>query len=245
MKTLIHAHRGTPELCPENTLEGFAAAMEMEADCIELDVHLSKDGHIIVAHDARLERVSNGTGYINEHTLEALRSLNFNQSHPEMAGSMHAPTLAEVFQLVQDSEIIVNIDLKTTERHYPELPEKLIALVQEYAMQKRVLYSSFNHHSLVQLKKHNQSAKIGLLYQVGLVDPWVYAKYIDADAIHPHYSVIVAHPETVAQCHEYGVAVTVWTVDNPKAIQLMLQYGVDGIITNKLDAAIKCRDSLK
>jgi len=243
MKTMIHAHRGASSLYPENTLEAFSVAVEQGADCIELDVHLTKDGHIVVAHDTRLERVSNGTGYINDHTLKELKSLDFSRLFP---GSpvCRIPLLSEVFSLVKPSGLMLNIELKTTERLYPELPEKLNAMTCDYGMEERVIYSSFNHYSLQALKKLNASAKIGLLYELAMVDPWVYANYVGADAIHPHYLVVAALPETVARCHENGVRVNVWTVDDPQAVKLMLKCGADGIITNKPDIAIACRNEV-
>ncbi len=254
MKTMIQAHRGASAYLPENTLEAFALACEQKADGIELDVHLTKDGEIVVAHDERLERVSNGTGYINDLTLEELKSLDFGKTLADKSAGKDSlerkpsqiyriPTLAEVYGLIQNTPLSVNIELKTTERLYPELPEKLIPLAREYSMEKRVLYSSFNHYSLQAIKQLDQSAKTGLLYQLGMVDPWVYANYVGAYAIHPHYFVIAALPETVTRCHENGIKVNVWTVDDPQAIDLMLKCGVDGIITNKPDAAISRRDN--
>jgi glycerophosphoryl diester phosphodiesterase len=209
-------------------------------------VHLSRDGEIVVAHDARLERVSNGTGYINDHTLEELKSLDFGvlSQDSQSQGSLvcRIPTLSEVFSLVKPSGLFVNIELKTTERLYPDLPAKLLALAREYSMDERVIYSSFNHYSLKQIKALDPKARIGLLYDLGMVDPWVYANYLGAYAIHPHYFVIAALPETVALCHEHGVKVNVWTVDDPDAVKLMLKCAVDGIITNRPDTAIKCRN---
>ena len=111
-------------------------------------------------------------------------------------------------------------------------------------MSERVIYSSFNHYSLQQMKKIAPSAKIGLLYELGMVDPWVYANYVGAHAIHPHYYVIMALPETVQRCHENGVQVNVWTVDDPEAVRQMLLCGVDGIITNRPDIAVKCRQEM-
>jgi glycerophosphoryl diester phosphodiesterase len=243
MKTMIHAHRGAQTFYPENTMEAFSAAIEQGCDCIELDVHLTRDGKIVVAHDAVLERVSNGNGYINDHTLEELKSLDFSKLFP---GSpvCRIPQLSEVLSLVKPSAIALNIELKTTERLYPDLPEKLIALTNEYGMSERVIYSSFNHYSLQHIKKIDPSAKIGLLYELAMVDPWVYANYLGADAIHPHYYVIAALPETVARCHENGVKVNVWTVDDPQAIKLMLKSEVDGIITNRPDIAVTCRNEI-
>jgi glycerophosphoryl diester phosphodiesterase len=247
MKTAIQAHRGASVLCPENTLEAFSLAVEHGADGIELDVHLSKDGEIVVAHDARLERVSNGTGYINDHMLEELKALNFGKSGTPGTSfscdhTYRIPLLSEVFSLIKPSALTVNIELKTTERLYPDLPEKLLALADEYAMNERIIYSSFNHYSLKQIKTLAPAAKIGLLYELGIVDPWVYAGYLGADAIHPHYFIIAALPETVERCHEHGVMVNVWTVDDPQSIKLMLKYGVDGIITNRPDIAAACRN---
>ena len=248
MKTLIQAHRGTPFFCPENSLEGFSLAVKQGADAIELDVHLSKDGEIIVAHDARLERVSDGAGYINDHTAEELKSLALLKPGSDAAAGDAAvcriPTLKEVFALIKPTALEMNIELKTTERLYPQLPEKLIALADEYGMADRIIYSSFNHYSLLQMKQLRPASRTGLLYELGMVDPWVYANYVHAYAIHPHYFVIAALPETVKRCHENGVKVNVWTVDDPQAIRQMMQCGVDGIITNRADIAARCRDEM-
>lgn len=244
MRTKIQAHRGASAYRPENTLEAFSLAIDQKADGIELDVHLTKDGHVVVAHDERLERVSNGSGLIHDHTLAALKLLNFNKLFPDQP-VCRIPTLEEVFALVQDAPVTVNIELKTTELLYPELPEKLVQLERQYAMSDRVLYSSFNHYSLLAVKKINPTAQIGLLYAMGIVDPWVYAKYVFASAIHPHYFIISALPETVARCHENGIMVNVWTVDDINAMRFMISCGVDAIITNKPDIAVACRDEMK
>ena len=243
MQTTIYAHRGVSACHPENTLEAFSAAVEQGADGIELDVHLTQDGEIVVAHDERLERVSDGTGYINDHTLEELKTLNFGKLFPN-GPVCRIPLLSEVFSLIKPSSLALNVELKTTERVYPELPEKLTALTREYAMEERVIYSSFNHYSLMQIKKIDPGAKIGLLYDLGVVDPWVYAKYLGADAIHPHYYIIAMLPETVARCHEHGIKVNVWTAEDDETIKLMFKCAVDGIITDKPDAAITYRDGL-
>ena len=256
METMIQAHRGASAYLPENTLEAFSLAIELKADAIELDVHLSKDGEIVVAHDERLERVSDGSGYINDHTLAELKSLDFGRQAreklllppprpvPECA-AYRMPTMAEVFALVKPSPLAINIELKTTERLYPELPEKLMAMVKDFGMEDRVYFSSFNHYSLQQLLQIDPKAKTGLLYNLGIVDPWVYANYTHAWAIHPHFFIVASLPETVARCHECGVKVNVWTVDDGEAVKLMLKCGVDGIITNRPDIAVAIRDAGK
>ena len=242
MKTKIQAHRGASAYCPENTLEAFALAIEQKADGIELDVHLSKDGQIVVAHDLQLERVSNGKGLICDYTLSELKSFSFNKLFPDQK-PCRIPALAEVYDLIKTSNLILNIELKTTESLYPGMAEKLVKLTHDFAMDDRVIYSSFNHYSLVELQRYNPAAKTGLLYNIGLVDPWVYAGYVKAWAIHPHYYIIASLPETVQKCHEKGIVVNVWTADEPDAIKLMLKCGVDAIITNKPDVALNCRSS--
>jgi len=243
MDTMILAHRGASAYRPENTLEAFKLAIAQRADGFELDVQLTKDGHVVVAHDERLERVSNGSGLLNDYTLDELRSLNFNRQFPELP-VCRIPTLEEVYALIKDTGLKVNVELKTTELLYPELPDKLIRLEREYSMEDRIIYSSFNHFSLLEIRKIDPEAKIGLLYQVGLIDPWVYARYVSANAIHPYFTIVALLPETVARCHDNGLMVNVWVVDDPGMINLMLKCGVDAIITDKPDLAVSCRDKM-
>jgi len=224
-------------------MEAFSAAIDMGADGIELDVHLTKDGHVVVAHDHRLERVSDGTGYLNDHTLDELSLLNFGKQFPKKP-ACRIPLLSDVFSLIKPFGITVNIELKTTERLYPELPAKLIDMAKKHGMEDKIIYSSFNHYSLQHLKQIEPSVKTGLLYESGIVDPWVYAGYVKADAIHPHYYVIAALPETVGCCHENGIKVNVWTVNNPDAIRMMLHCKADGIITDRPDIALALRKEI-
>jgi glycerophosphoryl diester phosphodiesterase len=154
-------------------------------------------------------------------------------------------TMHEVYELIAPTTLSLNIELKTTQFLYPELPEKLLALEKEFKMTERVIYSSFNHYSLMALRALAPAAKIGLLYELGMVDPWLYANQLSATAIHPAYQVIAFLPETVAQCHAHHVKVNVWTPDEPEMMRLMLQAGVDGIITNKPDIALKCREEFE
>ena len=224
-------------------MEAFSAAIEQKADGIELDVQLTKDGEIVVAHDERLERVSNGTGFLGDYTLDELKSLDFGKPLPD-GKEYRIPTLLEVLSLVKTTSLTVNIELKNTVRLYPELPQKVIRLVKDFAMEEQVIYSSFNHYSLLELKKLEPSAKTGVLYEMGMVDPWVYAEYVKADSINPHYFVIAALPETVVSCHEKGIKVAVWNADDPQSISLMLKCGVDIIITKTPEAAIALRGEI-
>ena len=96
----ICGHRGASGYAPENTLEAFALAAEQGADSVELDVHLTRDGELLVAHDESIERVSDGTGLIADLTLAQLKKFNFNKLHPEYENAK-APTLGEVYELLK------------------------------------------------------------------------------------------------------------------------------------------------
>jgi glycerophosphoryl diester phosphodiesterase len=238
--TRILAHRGADAYRPENTLEAYSLAIQQGADGIELDVHLSKDGQVVIAHDERLERVCDGTGFIKDHTLEELKKFNFNKPFPDQPRCA-MPTLAEVYELVKDTPLMVNVEIKTDVMRYPGLPQKILDIERDFDMGGRIHYSSFNHRSLMELRSIDAGTDIGLLYELVIIDPWFYARYVHANAINPAYRAILAYPETVDRCHENGIKVNVWTVDDPGHIDLMLEYGVDSIITNCPDVALARR----
>lgn len=234
--TKIYAHRGASAVAPENTMAAFKKAIEMGADGVELDVHLSKDGELIVAHDETLERVSNGTGRIVDYTLEELRAFNFAMGKWEGFEPQQVPTLREVYALLKPTGMGINVEIKSGIILYEGIEQKLLELAREMGMEDRVLYSSFNHYSLKLLQALDPSVKIGLLYGEALYEPWQYAGYVKADAIHPYYFTLQA-PGVVEKCHENGIMVNPWTVDDPKHIAWMFSLGVDILITDKPDLA--------
>ena len=122
MKTQVWAHRGASAYAPENTLEAFRLA-----DGVELDVQLSRDGELVVAHDETIDRVSNGTGYIKDYTLAQLKKLSFNRLFPKFKDA-RIPTLKEVYELLKPAGLTVNVELKTGIILYPEIEEKVLAL---------------------------------------------------------------------------------------------------------------------
>ncbi|MCL2190300.1 MAG: glycerophosphodiester phosphodiesterase [Defluviitaleaceae bacterium] len=233
--TKIIAHRGASAYEPENSLAAFALAVKQKADGIELDVHLSKDGEVMVFHDFTLERMTNGTGRICDYTLEELKQ--FYLIGKEGAQTQEKiPTLREVFELLaaHNRPLGVNIELKTLAAQYPEMPQKLADMTAEFSMLK-IIYSSFNHYSLMAIRKVQPSAKIGLLYEIPLVDPHLYARHVNATAIHPPWQILAALPQTVADCHAIGVKVNAWTVNDPAMMQHLFSLGVDTIITDVPD----------
>lgn len=242
-KPLIIAHRGASGWAPENTMKAFEKALEMESDGIELDVHMSKDGHLIVCHDERVDRTTNGSGFIKDLTLAEIKALDAGSWFGEDFSEEKIPTLEEVFSLIEGKGIIINIELKSGPIFYDGIEKKVIELLKKYNLQEKAIISSFNHYSLVESKKIDKSIKTAVLYMEGLVDPWKYAQYIEADGLHPLFYNIV--PQVVEGCIKNNMFVIPFTVNEEEHLKKFLQSGITGIITNYPDRARKILDTLK
>ncbi|MEA4882570.1 MAG: glycerophosphodiester phosphodiesterase [Clostridia bacterium] len=237
---LILGHRGMPVSAPENTIPSFRQAMRAGADGIELDVHLSKDGQLVVIHDEKVDRTTDGSGLVRDKTLAELLGLNAAAKFGRDCAPHRIPTLAEVVDEVGAECTLLNIEIKSGIVLYPGIEQELVAFVRKRALEGKVIFSSFNHYSLMQLKQIAPDLRVGLLYMEALVEPWRYARRIGADALHPaHYTVF---PEFVAGAHATGIAVNAWTVDKPDDLVRMIRSGVDAVITNDTATALEVRE---
>jgi glycerophosphoryl diester phosphodiesterase len=236
-RTLVWAHRGASFIAPENTLEAFSLAAQMGADGIELDVHLSRDGELIVAHDETVDRCSSGTGRIADMTLREIKQLDFSNHRAGYRG-VRAPTLEEVYALIKPTGLTVNVEIKSGVVLYHGIEEKCVALARACGMADRVYYSSFNHYSLLAVKAAEPSARIAPLYSEAMIAPWKYAASIGAQSIHPFYPT-VATPGMAEGLRVTGVLCNPWTVDGEEDIARLAMAGVNAVITNKPDLAKK------
>jgi len=230
----IWAHRGASGYCPENTLASFQKAIDMKADGIELDIQLTKDGQLVVIHDEKIDRTSNGKGWVKDFTLAELKALDFNQQFPEQ-GPMEIPTMEEVLQLIEPTDLTINIEMKTGIVFYP-LEELILKLVAKYHMEERVIYSSFNHLSVKKLHALKPEAKVGFLYADGTIDMPEYGKKHGVDALHPALFNI-QYEGFMEDAKKKGLLVHVWTVNEPEYVMMCKQAGVDAVITNYPDMA--------
>ena len=238
MSTMIFAHRGASGDAPENTLEAFELAVKAGADGIELDVHICRSGEVVVAHDETVDRVSDGSGRIADMTLCELKKLRFNRTHPEYTEA-RLPLLSEVFGLLRPTGLHINIELKNSIIAYPDLERRVLEEAEKEFSLDRILFSSFNHHSMIRVKQLAPSVRCGLLYEGVFVRPWEYARSLGVDALHPHYSEVV-HPGGECACaHEAGISVNTWTVNTPEAMAAVLREGADIMITNYPAQALK------
>lgn len=241
--TQVWAHRGASGYAPENTMAAFELAVSMGANGIELDLQRSADGRLVVCHDETIDRTSNGRGAIVEMTFDELRQHDFNCG---IAGiePLRIPLLEEVFELIRPTGISINVELKDSEEPYPGLDIQARALAEKMGVADRVLYSSFNHYTLQTLHRSAPDVPFGVLFGDTHVDPWDYAAKLGAVAIHPYFRSLI-DPDAVARSHDLGLAVNVWTVNHDADLRQMFARGVDAVITNYPDRAIRIREEYR
>lgn len=241
MKPKVWAHRGASGVYPENTLLAFKEAIKMQSDGIELDVHLTKDGEIVVCHDETIDRTSNGKGYIKDYTLEELRQFNFNQKNPFL-GFEPIPTIQEVIDLIKPTDLLLNIELKTNIFFYEGIEKKIVDLIRKEKMKQRVIISSFNHYSIIQVRKLNKKIKTAFLYMdspIGMAD---YAKKHSVNALHPALYNIQYEKE-IRAAKKDKLEINVWGVHLPEHVLACIDADVDGIFTDYPDKTMEVINS--
>ena len=224
-KILKIGHRGAKGYEPENTLVSFEKAIQMGADGIELDVHLSVDGHLIVIHDETVDRTTNGKGVVNQLTLQELKAFRINDTY-------EIPTLEEVLDLV-NQRCFVNIELKNQ-----DTAEKVVKLIEHYISVKNWIHahfivSSFDWNALQQVRFLNDEIRIGVLTETDLELAISFARFMKAEALHPDFQLLTN--EYTAKIQEKGILVFPWTVNETDDIQRIKSFKVNGIITDFLD----------
>jgi glycerophosphoryl diester phosphodiesterase len=221
-KILTFGHRGASGYEPENTLISFQKAIDLKADGIELDVHLSSDRILVVIHDETIDRTTNGKGAVNAMSLKKLKSFKIEKTE-------EIPTLIEVFDLV-NKQCIINIELKGMGTAKPVLD-----LIERYIKEKKwqnndFIISSFNWNMLEEATKLNPKIQIGVLTEESIEEALAFAKKIKAFSINPDYTLLTK--ENVALLQEKGFEVFPWTVNSEEAISKIKSFNVNGIISN-------------
>lgn len=240
MRTLIFAHRGASAHAPENTMEAFRLAWDVGADGLEIDVQKSADGQLVVTHDENLARLTGVDAEVASTPYSELRALNAAAFRKD-GSTAYIPLLEEVLELVKSSGLYLNIELKNTVVLYPELEEDTLAMVRDFGLEERIIFSSFNHYSIVKLKALGTTAELALLYTEGLYEPWNYAKGCGIAGLHPYYANLVI-PDYVAESHALGIAVRPWTVNSPDRLRQLLTLEPDALITDDPALALALRD---
>jgi glycerophosphoryl diester phosphodiesterase len=221
MMPKIIAHRGACAHAPENTMKAFQLALDQGADGIELDAMLCKDGHVVVIHDDTLDRTTNGTGRVLEHTLSELKDLDAGEGES-------IPTLEEVFERF-GGRFLINVELKNYRTIFDDLPAAVARLIKTHDLAESLLISSFNPFNLPRIRRSIPDVSLGLLTEPGKATRWIWRMF-HFDALHPYFEDV--DRILVSSLHARNRGVNVWTVDDPEEIRRLAELGVDSIITN-------------
>ena len=227
------AHRGFSGKYPENTILAFQKALEEGVDGIELDVQLTKDGELVIIHDESVDRTTDGKGLVVSYTLEELKKLDASYIYRGKMGFNPIPTLGEYFELVKDSPIVTNIELKTGINEYPGIEEKVYAMIQEYHLEDRIIISSFNHYSVMRMKAMAPELVYGFLSDTWIYDAGKYTRSHGVACYHP--SVVQLKKEFVDEAKAQGIVINTWTVNTEEQVRDLYAKGVDTVIGNYPD----------
>jgi glycerophosphoryl diester phosphodiesterase len=233
-RPFIVGHRGAMGHAPENTLASFARALELGVDAIELDVHLSQDGEVVVIHDEQLERTTNGRGLVRDHSLASLKTLDAGSSFsPDFQGES-IPTLAEVFELVADRVPLV-IEIKNLPMPHADIEARVLDVAAHADALERIQVISFDHPTVKRVRELNDDIATALLYVGRLLDPVSVARRAGASALSPHWTSIQAMDVRLA--HQAGISVHPWVTSDAAIIRGLVSLDVDSIATNDPDIA--------
>lgn len=234
----IIAHRGGAKLAPENTLAAIRQAVELGVDMIEIDVILSKDGEIIVIHDDKIDRTTNGEGVVKEMTLDQIRQYDAGSWFDESFAGEKVPTLDEVFDAIGGESILL-IEIKDGDEEYPGLEKKVVESIHRHDANEWVVVQSFNEQSVLRVKQMDPT--LMTFYLMGKNFGEFYNRLpADKPATLPYQGVAVHYSgidaEKAKKLHETGYQLYVWTVNEDTDMDMMIEAGVDGIITDRPDA---------
>lgn len=233
--TKIFGHRGAMGTYPENTMLSFNKAIEMGVDGLEFDVHLSRDGEIVVIHDEHVDRTTDGAGAVMDKTLEEIRQLSAGirftdfEKYETAWEEERVPLLKEVLALVKEKNIELNIELKATVFLYDGIERKINALVREFDVGHKVVYSSFHLPALKRMKEADPDARVAWLTKEM---PSIICDYINSfkfDALHIYDQAILNNPDSIKNAED---KVRVWTVNSTEDARLFIDRGVETIMTD-------------
>jgi glycerophosphoryl diester phosphodiesterase len=249
---LAFAHRGGSLLRPENTMAAFGGAVEMGYRYLETDLHATRDGALVLIHDDTLERVTDGSGPVWEHTLAELKgfdaSYHFSPdggcTHPYRGQGVTVPTLEEVVEAFPD--VRLNVDIKQGE---PPVVAALVDFIEKRGLQERFLVTSFVDRRLREFRRLSGGGVATSAAQREALRFWLASRLrlerllrisYDALQVPARYgSLTVVDRRFVAAAHRRGIEVHVWTVDEPPEMRRLLDLGVDGLMSDRPDLLLE------
>lgn len=238
---LIIAHRGAMAYAPENTIASFRIALELGANALELDLRQTKDGRLIVIHDASVNRTTNGKGNVDDYSFETIRDLDAGSWFDKKFNFERIPELQEVINMLSDSVFIIK-ELKEGNETYNKIEEKVVSLIRQNKIERQTILKSFDPNVLKRLRKI--APDIPLCYVYTFRIPWLGMIIdrgisfksiwnIDVEYLQPHRFFLSR--SFVKKAQFQGFKVIAWGVESESAILEALDFGVDGIETNYAD----------
>ena len=238
LSTIIIAHRGGARIANENTLSSFQQAIEMGVDMVELDVHMTKDNYVVICHDMTIDRTTNGTGKIENMTLEQFKQAAVVDHVSKLPTSESMPTLREALELMKGRTKILLEIKRRHKNQYAGLEQQIIDMIHEMDMVDQVVIQSFDDQALFTVHQLDPSIRIekllfcklpfGMCFD-GKISRFTFEKYKMCASLNFMYKFI--NQNEIDKLHAEGFEVKVWTVDDPSK----LNYKADGVITNRPD----------
>jgi glycerophosphoryl diester phosphodiesterase len=223
----IIAHRGASSLAPENTASAWKKAIEIGADYFELDVQMSADDSLMIMHDGKVDRTTNGKGRLNSFTYEQLRALDAGSKFDARFAGEKIPTLSEAMQTAKFSSnnIGVVVEIKDANR---AIVKKTIEMIKKWDMQKRVIVSDFNFAQMAEARKTDTSLSVQLFGGI---------KEADIDSIAAINGKWVGssgsfNKNIIGYAHSKNISFNCWTINKAEDMKMLIDLGVDAITTN-------------
>lgn len=228
-KIMIIAHRGvTYSGFPENSIPGFKAVIDEGYDGVEMDVRLTKDKELVVFHDIRLERLTEGgRGMVRSKNLFDLQKIKLKGNSVDA----FIPSLSEVLELYKNTSVFINIEIKSEMPLRGKIEQRVVDLIYKSGLQRSVIISSFNPLVIKKIQKVDPTLRTGFIYEKRM--PRLnqrLAKGLIVDSWHPNYNGIT--DVLLMKARESGCTVFPWTVNTESELQRMKKLNVDGVITD-------------
>jgi len=235
MKVL--AHRGFSGNYPENTMLAFRKAIEAGADGIELDIHESRDGQLVIIHDENLVRTTGIDGIVSDFTLAELTKTRASRTKSD-AFDTPIPSFEEFCDFASSGSFITNVEIKTNNQWYQDIERKAVDMIRAFGLQDRIIFSSFNWISVMRAKQLAPEIPCGFLYD-GNKHLHLAPQTKDAGIQFMHPDFALLDDDIVAECRENGIGLNVWTINEESQMRRLIDWDVNAAITNYPDMCLR------
>ncbi|MBU9721029.1 MULTISPECIES: glycerophosphodiester phosphodiesterase [Bacillaceae] len=253
---MVIAHQGGEHLAPSNTLEAFHQAVEMGVDALEFDIHMTKDGHLVAIHDNTVDRTTNGTGRVNDLTLDEIQELDAGYYFQDLSGDysfrgkgVKVPTVEELFESIPDMRWVIEIKATNDPELYEPIGEKLWELIQQYRLEDNVLIASFDQ-DITEMVTNISSGRVAMGGGRREITKFVVFHKLFLNSLYRPQAEAIQIPteegrfnlkdaKLIRGADRRGMDVHYWTINDKDEMRELIDLGADGIITDRPDLMIE------